>query len=135
MPLDSVILNLRTIIQEERITDLLMDCLEPPDFTSIERSLISLHKSRFIKSPADNFEMTALGSLVVSLGLDLTIGAMVALGIQFGVLAEAIEIANILSFPKSPWLIPNFLLQEPRKYNGKVFYCFLNIIINCLVLT
>ena len=122
-PLDSVILNMRTIV-DGSVTELLLDCLEPPDVSNIAASFNSLFKSGFITNPCDNFALTSLGSLVVSLGIDLTLGAMIGLGIQFGILAETIEIANILSSPKSPWLIPSLLLQGLKKYNGKNAYCF-----------
>jgi len=104
VPLDSVILSLREMLNEA-VTPILLDCLEPPDISTIERSFQSLHESNFISDATDEGEITSLGSLVVALGIDLTLGALVGLGIQFGVAAEAIEIAAILSFPKTPWAV------------------------------
>jgi HrpA-like RNA helicase len=130
VPLDSVILSLREMLNEE-VTPILLQCLEPPDISNIERSFESLYKSTFISSPDDSGEITTLGSLVVSLGIDLTLGSLVGLGIQFGVAPEAIELAAILSFPQSPWSIPNPLYQEPEQYNGEI-YCvarFLNAVL------
>ena len=117
-PLDNVILNLRTIVSEESITDMLMDCLEPPKIENIQRSLASLYMLGFIDVPDDDFDITAMGNLVVSLGIDSTLGAMIGLGIKLGIVEEAIEIANALSSPQSVWLIPNLMMQEPRVYNG-----------------
>lgn len=49
--------------------------------------------------------------------IDLTIGAFVGLGIQFGVAAEAIELAAILSFPKTPWAMTNPLYHDAPTFN------------------
>ena len=119
IPLDSVILNLRSIIKEECVSDILCDCLEPPDITNVERSLHSLHQSRFIDEPKEDFNVTVLGDLVNNLGIDLKLGAMIGIGKQLGLLPECVAVAAILSFPQSPWLIPNALLQTPTKCNSK----------------
>jgi HrpA-like RNA helicase len=118
-PLDSVILNLRTIVQDESVSELLKECIEPPDLVNIENSFFSLHKKNFITEATDQFAITPLGELVVALGIDLSIAALVGFGIRLGLLSETIELAAILSFPKSPWLLPNPLLQDPEVYNGK----------------
>lgn len=44
--------------------------------------------------------MTTLGSFALALGIDLTLGSLIGLGIQFGVGREAIQMASIFSFPK-----------------------------------
>lgn len=41
-------------------------------------------------------------------------------GIQFGVGPEAIELAAVLSFPKTPWLLSNALVHKPKHFNGKI---------------
>ena len=117
IPLDSVILSLRDMLKEE-VTPVLLSCLEPPDISNIDRSFKSLHKANFIDVPGDDCEITSLGALVVALGIDLTLGALVGLGIQFGVGAEAIEMAAILSFPKTPWAISNPLYHETDEFNN-----------------
>lgn len=43
-----------------------------------------------------------------------------------GVGAEAVQVAAILSFAKSPWLIPNTMLQTPEKYNEIASSTFLS---------
>lgn len=118
-PLDHIILNLRTIVQSENISELLMECIEPPDMINIQNSFTSLHKKNLISEPCDEFTILPLGELIVALGIDITLGALVGFGIRFGLLVESIELAAILSSPKSPWLIPNAHLQEPEVYNGK----------------
>ena len=118
IPLDSVILSLRDMLSEE-VTPVLLQCLEPPDISNIERSFQSLHQNNFISDPNDSGDITSLGSLVVVLGIDLTLGALVGLGIQFGVAAETIQMAAILSFSKSPWFITNPLFHKADKYNGE----------------
>ena len=87
IPLDQVILSLRDMMNEA-VTPILLDCLEPPDVTNIERSFESLFTSNFITDASDRGEITSLGGLVVALGIDLKLGALVGLGIQFGVAAE-----------------------------------------------
>ena len=116
IPLDSVILSLRDMLKEE-VTPVLLSCLEPPDISNIDRSFKSLHKANFIDTPSDECEITSLGALVVALGIDLTLGALVGLGIQFGVGAEAIEMAAILSFPKTPWAMTNPMYHDTDQFN------------------
>ena len=118
VPLDSVILDLKEMLHEEA-TPVLLDCLEPPELRTIERSFESLHAQRFLTEPDDSGDITNLGSFVASLGIDLMLGSLIGLGIQFGVGAEAIEIAAILSFAKSPWIISNSLFHESPEFNGK----------------
>ena len=105
VPLDSVILMLKQILHGEAVTDALLDCLEPPNLSTIERSFAGLHRSHFITSPDENCEITTLGKFVSALGIDLMLGSLIGLGIQFGVGAEAIDLAAVLSFPKTPWII------------------------------
>lgn len=119
IPLDSVILMLKQIVSEEAVTDVLSSCLEPPDIKTIEKSFQSLFDSHFITSPDDACKVTTLGRFVSALGIDLALGSLIGLGIQFGVGAEAIQIAGILSFPKSPWVISNPLIHTPKDYNRK----------------
>lgn len=119
MPLDSVILMLKVMLPLETTTDLLQDCIEPPDIKNILRSFSSLHQSHFITRDDEDFDVTTLGSFVSSIGIDLALGSLIGLGIQFGVGAEAIQMAAILSFPKTPWIISNPLVHEPKDYNEK----------------
>lgn len=115
-PLDTTILSLRDMLNEP-VTPILLDCLEPPDISTIKRSFQSLHESKFITQPSDEGVITSMGSLVVALGIDLTLGNFVGLGIQFGVAAEAIQLAAILSFPQSPWAISNPLYHDVNTFN------------------
>ena len=119
IPLDSVILMLKEMLSGEMVTNVLLDCLEPPEISTIDRSFQSLFRSHFITAPDDSCEITTLGTFVSALGIDLTLGSLIGLGIQFGVGAEAIEMAAILSFPKTPWIISNALIHEPNDFNGK----------------
>lgn len=116
------------MLPQETTTDLLQDCIEPPDTNNIYRSFSSLHQSHFITSDDEDFEVTLLGSFVSSIGIDLALGSLIGLGIQFGVGPEAIQLAAILSFPKSPWIISNTLVHEPNDFNGKFDnVCFCNV--------
>jgi len=124
-PLDSTILSLRDMLNEA-VTPILLDCLEPPDISHIERSFQSLHASNFISDPHDEGKITSLGSLVVALGIDLTFGAFVGLGIQFGVAAEAIQLAAILSFPKTPWAMSSPLYHDTDTFNEIVSTTFVS---------
>jgi hypothetical protein len=116
IPLDSVILMLKQMLHEE-VKPVLMACIEPPDMNTIERSFQSLHKWNFISEPDDHGEITTLGSFVSSLGIDLAFGSFIGLGIQFGVAAEAIEMAAAMSFPKTPFQITSPLIHTPPQYN------------------
>jgi HrpA-like RNA helicase len=119
-PLDSVILMLKQILPDENVTEVLQGCLEPPNISTIDRSFESLHNAHFITSPDALCLTTKLGSFVSALGIDLTLGSLIGLGIQFGIGSEAIQMAAILSFPKGPWLQSNPLIHEPASYNGKL---------------
>ena len=119
MPLDNVILDLKQMLQEEA-TPVLLQCLEPPELQTIERSFQSLHEQKFLSTPDDHGDITTLGSFVASLGIDLLLGSLIGLGIQFGVGAEAIEIASILAFSKNPWIISNPLFHDAPEFNGKL---------------
>jgi len=110
----------------EAVTPILLDCLEPPDISTIERSFQSLHASNFISSPTDEGVITSLGSLVVALGIDLTLGALVGIGIQFGVAPEAIELAAILSFPKTPWAVSSPMYHDTDTFNEIVSKTFVS---------
>jgi HrpA-like RNA helicase len=119
IPLDSVILSLKEMLKEEA-TPVLLDCLEPPDISTIERSFQSLYDSNFISEPDDQGDITVLGSFVNALGVDLTLGSLIGYGIQMGVGPEAIEMAAVLSFPKQPWVMTNPLIHDAPEYNGKL---------------
>lgn len=120
IPLDSVILMLKEMLpQEDSVTDILLNCIEPPNTRTIDKSLNSLFRSQFTTCPDDNCGVTRLGSFVCALGIDLSLGSLIGLGIQFGVGAAAIQLAAVLSFPKSPWIMSNPLIHSPRSYNGK----------------
>lgn len=121
IPLDSVILMLKEMLpDEEGVSETLMSCIEPPSFETIENSLVSLHTAHFTTSPDDDCLITTLGSFVSALGIDLLLGSLIGLGIQFGVGPEAIQLAAILSVPKSPWLMSNPLVHSVKEYNGKL---------------
>ena len=119
IPLDSVILMLKEMLSDEEVTEVLLSCLEPPNIATIDRSFKSLFQSHFITSPDNACKITTLGSFVSALGIDLALGSLIGLGIQFGVGAEAIQMASILSFPKTPFIMSNPLIHEPEDYNGK----------------
>ena len=118
IPLDSVILMLKdNMLKDDPVTETLLDCLEPPDTSNIQRSFESLFASKFITEPDDMCEVTELGQFVSHLGIDLALGALLGLGIQFGVGAEAIQMVGCLSFPQSPWKIANAMIQETADFN------------------
>ena len=56
------------------------------------------------------------------MGIDLALGSIIGLGIQMGVAAEAIQLAAVLSFPKTPWSMTNPLIHEPDQFNGTLLY-------------
>lgn len=116
IPLDSVILMLKEMLHEEA-RPVLMSCIEPPSMETIDKSFESLYHWSFITEPNDTADITSLGSFVSALGVDLMLGFFIGLGIQFGVGAEAIEMAAVMSFPKSPFQISNPLIHDAEKYN------------------
>ena len=126
IPLDSVILSLRDMLGE-RVTPILLDCLEPPDISTIDRSFASLHSSNFLTAPSDEEgEITSLGSLVVALGIDLSLGAVIGLGVQFGIASEAILLAAVLSFPKSPYAVSSPMYHDAQHHNDIIVKTFVS---------
>ncbi len=123
-PLDSIILNLRTIVGDESVIHTLSECLEVPNMSNIESSLTNLYKLNFIDEPNEFFKITPSGKFVVGLGIDLTLGAFIWYAVLFDLTAEAVDIAAIVSVQKSPWLIPNALLQDSETYNRIVTTTF-----------
>ena len=116
IPLDSVILMLKQILNEE-VIPIFHECIEPPPLDTIQRSFASLHRWNFLTEPSDIAEITSLGSFVSSLGIDLSLGSFIGLGIQFGVAAEAIEMAAMMSLPKTPFQISSPMWLSPGDYN------------------
>ena len=116
VPLDYVILMLKEMLHEE-VIPVLNNCIEPPSMDTIDRSFESLYRSNFIEEPHDEADITSLGSFVSSLGIDLALGSLIGLGIQFGVAAEAIEMAAMMSFPKTPFQITSTLFHNPAMFN------------------
>lgn len=109
---------LKEMLEGESVTQVLQDCLEPPNLSTIDRSFASLHRSHFITDPGDDSEITTLGKFVSALGIDLALGSLIGLGIQFGVAAEAVQMAGILAFPKTPWIMSSPLIHEAQDFNG-----------------
>jgi HrpA-like RNA helicase len=118
MPLDSVILSIKDMIPDEGVSDLLSRLIEPPERGNIARSIEALFKQRFLTEASESSHLTSLGSFVVALGIDLCLGTFIGLGFILGLPAEAITLAAVLSFPKSPWSIANASFHESSKYNG-----------------
>lgn len=130
IPLDNVILMLKDMLVGDNVSEVLLDTLEPPNTSTIDRSFQSLFQSHFITAPSDECEITTLGNFVSSLGIDLALGSLIGLGIQFGVGPEAVNMAGVLSFPKTPWIMSNPLIHEHNDYNGMMSIYF----ILCLII-
>eukprot|EP01084_Bolivina_argentea_P065298 119019_1 len=116
-PLDSVILDLKAML-DQTVVPLLNSVLQPPSITHVDKALESLFKQRFITEPSDVGRLTMHGKFVARLGLDLQVGTFVALGIQFGCLAEAVIIAAAISFNKRPFRVVSPLIYAaPDEFN------------------
>jgi ATP-dependent RNA helicase DHX57 len=109
-PLDTVILGLRTMLNE-KVIPILEQVLEPPPLQHIDRAFTSLHEEGLLSSPDDEGELTDLGSFVSKLGLDLRLGRLIGLGAMFGVLPEVVALASALSAPKSPFRVATELVM------------------------
>eukprot|EP00934_Nitzschia_sp_Nitz4_P002355 Nitzschia sp. Nitz4//scaffold120_size68122//58196//63238//NITZ4_006055-RA/size68122-processed-gene-0.41-mRNA-1//1//CDS//3329534311//2355//frame0 len=116
IPLDSVILSLKDMLKEE-VTPVLLDCIEPPPLTTIDNSFQSLNEWHFLSRPDDEGHITSMGKFASATGIDLRLASLIGLGIQFGVAAEAIEMAATFSAPKTPFQISNPLFHSPEEYN------------------
>ena len=134
-PLDSVVLNFYAMLRssgksegsllDESIADLLAETLEPPAPSAVDRAFTSLCDQGLLTAPNDDGELTGMGSFVSHLGLDLSLGRLVGLGAQLGVLDDAIILAAVLSQPQPPWRRANPLVHDdPDEYNAIVSLTF-----------
>jgi len=124
IPLDNIILMLKCMLKDnDNVTKVLLNTLEPPNLSTIGKSFQSLFRSHFITEPDEDCDITTLGNFVSALGIDLALGSLVGLGIQFGVGSEAIQMAGVLSFPKTPWIMSNPLIHGAKKFNGMNAEC------------
>jgi Helicase conserved C-terminal domain len=117
IPLDTVILSLKDMLPDYRISEVLMECLEPPDVKTIERSFENLYRWHFISSPDEDSQITDIGSFSLALGVDIMLGCLVGLGIRMGVGAEVIQLAAVLTFPKPVWSIGSPLVHSALQLN------------------
>ncbi|KAL7470822.1 hypothetical protein ACHAXS_011092 [Conticribra weissflogii] len=116
IPLDSVILMLKQIMGKE-VIPIFNECLEPPNLDTIDRSFQSLHRWNFITESNDGSEITRLSTFASSLGIDLSLGSFIGLGIQFCVAAEAIQMAAIMSVQRTPFQISSPLWMNHSDFN------------------
>jgi superfamily II DNA/RNA helicase len=123
IPLDSVILTMKDIFHEEPVSSMLSEMIEPPETANISASFKFLYQKQYIQTPDDVGGITEMGRFVTAMGIELALGDFIGRGIQLGVAAEAIELAAILSYPKTPWLIPNPMVQSNTVYNGTYSIC------------
>ncbi len=117
-PLDHVILYLKKMMQEDA-QKILSKCIEPPKLSTVKRSLQSLFERNYITNPDNSGKITHRGSFVLAAGMDLALGSLVGLGIQFGVGPEALEMAAILSFSKPAWIIAIPTFHSVEEFNGE----------------
>ncbi len=116
-PLDGVILNLKSMLNQA-VAPILQDIIEPPNFDFVQRSFVSLYNNDLIDSPDDKGNMTVMGNFVAGMGVDLHLGQMIGLGVQFGCLPEAICVAAVLTAPKLPFRIANPIIHDdPHIFN------------------
>ena len=116
--LDNVILELRDMCPLEAVDELLEETIEPPHMMSVDRALESLADQGLIKSCIPDADLTALGRFVGKLGVDLSIGRIVGLGVQLDVTAPAIMMAAGMSV-QQPWRIASpLILKDPDDYNA-----------------
>mmetsp|Transcript_4342 Transcript_4342/g.10499 ORF Transcript_4342/g.10499 Transcript_4342/m.10499 type:complete len:1328 (+) Transcript_4342:191-4174(+) len=120
MPLDNVIVSLRAMFGDGPITPLLEETIEPPDILTIARSFRSLYEGRLLSAPDDSGQLTSVGGFVAGLGCDLTIGRLVAMGAQLGVLPESVAIGAALGLPHSPFVQASALVHPAQQYNALV---------------
>jgi hypothetical protein len=71
-----------------------------------------------IGEPNDEGVLTPCGRLAGGLPVDLTLGRMIAFGIQIGICEEAVMLAAALSLPRSPYRIATPIVHSnPDEYN------------------
>ena len=146
-PLDAVVLNLRSML-DAPVGPMLAQTLEPPAADHVGRSLTALRAQGFLTEPrgdaraaahydwedtngdpaaarraAEALEglLTPQGRFVATLGVDLRLGRLVAVGAALGCGPVAASAAAVLSLPRSPLRIANPLVhQDPDEYNALV---------------
>ncbi len=116
-PLDGVILGLKSMLNQA-VVPILQDILEPPKVDFVQRAFVSLYDNDLIDSPDDEGNMTVMGDFVAGMGIDLHLGQIIGLGVQFGCVPEAICMAAVLTTPKLPFRIANPIIHDdPHTFN------------------
>lgn len=128
-PLQDVILKLKTMLEttdSARVVPVLMDLVEPPDMTNVEKSFAYLYSSAMISAPDDDGVLTSVGRMAGALPVDLQLSRLVAYAVALGVGAEACVVAAALSLPKTLFRIASpFVHTDPDEYNEIVRKSFL----------
>ena len=117
IPLDHVVLQLRSQISDRSVVDILRRVLDPPDLTHIEHAFASLYQYGFITEPSDEGDITDSGDIAVRLGLDLTLTKLVIYGIHLGVAKEAVCIASALAQQDLPFRKASEYIHTPKELN------------------
>lgn len=116
-PLDKVIVDLRAMLRDEPVVPVLQEAIEPPDISHVAKAFASLFEARILSAPDDSGSLTSLGAFVAALGIDLALGRVVGLGIQFGLPAESLAFVAALSLPSTPFAMASTLVHDARQYN------------------
>uniref|UniRef100_A0A7S3JYC1 Uncharacterized protein n=1 Tax=Aureoumbra lagunensis TaxID=44058 RepID=A0A7S3JYC1_9STRA len=123
-PLDSIILHFYSMLEfseelNDSVSSLLAETLEPPKKYAVAQAFNSLFTDGLLNKPSDEGIPTAMGTFVSTLGVDLSLGRLVGIGAQIGILDDAITLAAILSQSQSPWRIASPLVHnDPNEYNA-----------------
>ena len=117
IPLDHVVLQLRSQISDRSVVDILRRVLDPPDLTHIKHAFASLFQYGYISEASDEGEITDSGAIAVKLGLDLTLTKLVIYGIHLGVAKETVYMAAALAQQDLPFRKASEYIHTPKELN------------------
>jgi HrpA-like RNA helicase len=76
-PLERVVLRMK-MLSFGNIREMLQECVQPPNLEQVDNALDSLARMGALMSSDEEAEITNLGHILISLGLDLQIARMVS---------------------------------------------------------
>ena len=116
VPLDNLLLRLKSSLGSNSVVEVLEKSLDPPDLSRTQDAFDSLHSKGFLDQSCDaGSELTTCGSIAASLGIDLDIAYFVCIGIRTGCGIEALAIAAVISEAKLPFRVASHFVHNENE--------------------
>ena len=116
VPLDHLLLRLKSSLGGTSVVEVLQKSLDPPELSRVDDAFSSLYGKGFITAPQDeDSELTSSGSIAASLGIDLNIAYFVCIGIRMGCGMECLAIAAAISQARLPFRVASHFVHDEQE--------------------